>query len=103
MVVVLGAVCTSPVDAPIAKPRAIHRYLTQSVLSADEPSLFSQIELRRHDLQDAFHDDLDAALARRHEVALEQGLPAEALFTLSELSFLHADDDCDAVLSTRSC
>ena len=52
--------------------------------------MFSVIELRRYDLLDAFEDDPDAALARLHELALEQGLPPEALFALAELSFLRA-------------
>jgi hypothetical protein len=78
-----------------ATPRAIHRYLTQSALSADRPSTFSLIELRRYDLLDLFDDDPDTALVRLHEVAIEQGLPADALFALSELSFLRAESRRD--------
>jgi pimeloyl-ACP methyl ester carboxylesterase len=91
----LASACASPVGVSIAPPRAIHRYLTQSALSTNEPSTFSLIELRRYELQDAFHDDPDAALARLHELALEQGLPPEALFALSELSFLRAEKSHD--------
>jgi pimeloyl-ACP methyl ester carboxylesterase len=73
----------------------IHRYLTQSALSAAQPSTFSLIELRRYELQDTFHSEPDAAIARLHELALRQGLPPEALFALSELSFLRAEESHD--------
>jgi pimeloyl-ACP methyl ester carboxylesterase len=91
----LASACASPVGVSIAKPRMIHRYLTQSALSSDQASTFSLIELRRYDLQDAFQRDPAAALARLHERALLQGFPPEALFALSELSFLHAEDHHD--------
>jgi pimeloyl-ACP methyl ester carboxylesterase len=83
--------CASPVGVTTARPREIRRYLTQSALTSDDPSTFSQIELRRYDLLEAFGEDPDAALTRLHELALERGLPAEALFALAELSFLHAE------------
>jgi hypothetical protein len=79
------------VGISIESPRAVHRYLTQSALSTNEPSVFSLIELRRFDLLDAFEGDPDAALARLHEVALDNGLPASELFALAELSFLRAE------------
>jgi pimeloyl-ACP methyl ester carboxylesterase len=91
----LASACATPVGVDIASPRVVHRYLTQSALSADEPSTFSLIELRRYDLLDAFHDEPDAALARLHELAVQRGLPPEALFTLSELSFLRAEGTRD--------
>jgi pimeloyl-ACP methyl ester carboxylesterase len=91
----LGSACATPVSISTASPRAIHRYLTQNALSTDEPSLFSEIELRRYDLLAAYQRDPDAALARLHELALAQGLPADALFALAELSFLRADDSYD--------
>jgi pimeloyl-ACP methyl ester carboxylesterase len=95
LLLLLASACATPVGVSVAKPRAIHRYLTQSALSADQPSTFSEIELRRYDLLKAFRHDPDAALARLHELALAQGLPPEALFALAELSFLHAEDDQD--------
>jgi hypothetical protein len=95
LLVLLASACASPVGVSVARPREIHRYLTQSALSSNEPSTFSEIELRRYDLQDAFDDDPDAALARLHALALASGLPPEALFALSELSFLRAEDDHD--------
>ena len=89
--VALASACASPVGVSIESPRAIHRYLTQSALSANEPSTFSLIELRHYDLLDAFQHDPDATLDRFHEVALQEGLPAQDLFALAELSFLRAE------------
>lgn len=91
----LATGCATPVGISTASPRVVHRYLTQSALSADEPSTFSLIELRRYDLLRSFEDEPDAALARLHELALGSGLPADALFALAELSFLRAEDDHD--------
>ena len=72
----LASACASPVGVSIESPRVIHRYLTQSALSGNEPSVFSLIELRRYDLLDAYHDDPDAALARLHDYSV--GAPAVA-------------------------
>ena len=91
----LASACASPVGISTASPRAVHRYLTQSALSSDQPSTFSLIELRRYDLLLGFEKDPDAALARLHELALDAGLPPEALFALAELSFLRAEDAHD--------
>jgi pimeloyl-ACP methyl ester carboxylesterase len=90
-VAAFASACASPVGISVAKPRAIHRYLTQNALSANEPSTFSLIELRRYDLLDAYRDEPDATLAALHERALATGLPADALFALAELSFLRAE------------
>jgi len=96
--ILLGAVasaCASPVSVSPASPREIQRYLTQSALSSDEASPFSLLELRRYELVEPFYDDPDATLERLHELALQRGLPAEALFALSELSFLRAEQSGD--------
>ena len=92
LLLALAGACASPVGVSIEKPRAIHRYLTQSALSAEEPSLFSEIELRRYGLLDGYADDPDAALTALHEYSVEAGLPPDALFALAELSFLRAED-----------
>jgi pimeloyl-ACP methyl ester carboxylesterase len=91
----LASACATPVGVSTSRPRAIHRYLTQNALSADQPSMFSLIELRRYDLLGAWKDEPGAALGRLHELALQQGLPPGALFALAELSFLHAENDHD--------
>jgi pimeloyl-ACP methyl ester carboxylesterase len=91
----MASACATPVGVSTARPRAIHRYLTQNALSADEPSTFSLNELRRYELLETFDRDPEAALTRLHALALEQGLPAEALFALAELSFLCAERSHD--------
>jgi pimeloyl-ACP methyl ester carboxylesterase len=95
MLALLGVGCATPVAISTASPRAIHRYLTQNALSTNEPSMFSLIELRRYDLLARFDDDPDGTLTQLHELALQYGLPPEALFALAELSFLRAEDTHD--------
>ena len=87
----LGA-CASPIGIRKADPREVQRYLTRSALTVDEPSDFSSIELRRYDLLAAFDAEPDVALAKLRAAALEEGLPAEALFALAELWFLRASE-----------
>ena len=88
----LFAACTSPVGISTANPRAVQRYLTRSALTDEQPSDFSQNELRRYDLLEAYGEDPDATLAKLRAAALPQGLPPDALFALAELSFLRAED-----------
>ncbi|MEN8159685.1 MAG: hypothetical protein ABFS41_06425 [Myxococcota bacterium] len=96
LLLLLASACANPVGVSVEKPRAVHRYLTQSALSAERPSLFSEIELRRYGLLELFEDDPETALDRLHEKAVEADLPPDALFALAELSFLHAEEDHDA-------
>ena len=91
----LFAGCATPVGVETADPQDVARYLTQSVLTGDEPSDFSKIELRRYELLEAYDQDPDAALATLHAKAVADGLPQDALFALAELSFLHAGVDQD--------
>ena len=90
---VLSAGCATPVGVETEDPRAVALYLTRSVLTGDQPSDFSKIELRRYQLLEAYDEDPDAALAKLHQYAVANGLPQEALFALAELSFLRADAD----------
>jgi pimeloyl-ACP methyl ester carboxylesterase len=55
------------------------------------PSDFSKNQLRRYDLATEFDDAPDAAIERLHAVAATQDFPSDALFALSELSFLRAE------------
>jgi len=88
----LCGACATPVGIRIANPREVHRDLTRNVLTADEPSDFSENQLRRYDLLQAYKDDPDASLAKLHAAALAEGLPPDALFALAELSFRRAED-----------
>ncbi len=95
VLVALSSACASPVGISIGSEREVHRYLTQSALSSNTPSAVTQIELRRHGLQDAFSDDPDAALAKLHGEAVAEDLPADSLFALAELSFVRAESSKD--------
>jgi len=86
----LLAGCTAPIGIRIADPREVQRYLTRSALTDERPSGFSQNELRRYDLLEAYDREPDSALAKLHAAALAVGLPPDALFALTELSFLRA-------------
>lgn len=89
---ILWGACASPVGIRIANPREVHRDLTRNALTADKPSDFSENQLRRYNLLQAYKDDPDATLAKLHASALAEGLPPDALFALAELSFLRAEE-----------
>jgi len=82
--------CASPIGVRTANPRDVQRYLTRSALTTEEPSDFSNNELRRYDLVAAIRDEPEAALEQLRGRALAEGLPDEALFALAELWFLRA-------------
>ena len=86
----LLAGCTTPIGIRTADPREVQLYLTRSALTDQRPSDFSLNQLRRYDLLKAFDKEPDPALAKLHAAALADGLPNDALFALSELSFLRA-------------
>jgi pimeloyl-ACP methyl ester carboxylesterase len=65
--------------------------LTRNVLSAGEPSRFSQIILNRADLYGRFDKDPEAALWTLHTEVAAGRRGANAVFALAELSFLHAE------------
>jgi pimeloyl-ACP methyl ester carboxylesterase len=88
----LLAGCAAPIGIRTADPREVQRYLTRSALTDARPSGFSENELRRFDLLQAYADDPDAALATLHAAALAEDFPPEALFALAELSFLRAQE-----------
>jgi pimeloyl-ACP methyl ester carboxylesterase len=67
------------------------RELTRNVLSAGEPSRFSQIILNRADLYARFAEDPEAALWTLHADVASGRRGAGLLFALAELSFLHAE------------
>jgi len=87
----LLAGCATPIGIRIADARKVQRYLTRSALTDEQPSDFSQNQLRRYDLLQAYADEPNTALANLHAAALAEDLPPAALFALAELSFLHAE------------
>jgi len=90
---ILATGCSTPIGIRIADPREVQRYLTRSALTESEPSDFSLNELRRYDLLETYEREPKTALAKLHAAALAEDFPKGALFALSELWFLHAQDD----------
>ena len=90
---ILATGCVSPIGIRIADPREVQRYLTRSALTESEPSDFSLNELRRYDLLAGYEREPEDALAKRHAAAVAEDFPNHALFALSELWFLHAQED----------
>lgn len=84
--------CTTPVGVKRIDPRAVHRTLTASILSADKLSNPTQNVLYRRDLFARFENDPEATLAALHtEVAADRG-GRDDICALAELSFLYAEN-----------
>ncbi len=81
--------CSNPVGVKPVDIQTAYRILTESALSADEPSEPSKMLLRRFGLLDRFDQEPEAVLAELHR-GLAQTDDDERLFALAELSFLHA-------------
>jgi len=79
--------CATPIGASSEDPKVLYRTLSQSVLSADEPSLFTEQLLRRRGLDVRFKQDPEALLAELHGTRTTRD--SDRLFALAELSFLH--------------
>ncbi len=86
-----AAGCASPVGVHTTSAQNVQRYLTRSALTDDEPSDFTQNELRRFDLIQTYKDQPVTALMILHGAARADNFPAGSLFALAELSFLRAE------------
>jgi pimeloyl-ACP methyl ester carboxylesterase len=82
-----ASACVTPVGVTREEPRVLYRSLSQSALSSDEPSAFTEQLLRRRGLEEAFAKDPEAVLAELHRARTYRD--SERLFALAELSFLH--------------
>ena len=87
----LLATCSAPVTVERVDPRSVHRELTANVLTVGEESNASRIVLYRWDLTERFESDPEGALAQLHAVVVGGSAGRDELFTLAELSFLHAE------------
>jgi pimeloyl-ACP methyl ester carboxylesterase len=83
--------CATPISVTQADPISVHRDLTRNVLSAGEPSDFSQIILNRAGLFDQFGSDPEATLWTLHTDVVAGRRGMNQVFALAELSFLHAE------------
>ena len=83
--------CAVPVSVERVDPRTVHRELTANVLTVDEESGASRIVLYRWDLTERFESDPEGALAQLHAAVAGGRAGRDELFTLAELSFLHAE------------
>lgn len=86
LLAVTGA-CATPVGVTRQDPKVLYRSLTQSVLSGEAPSAFTEQLLRRHGLDDAFAKDPEGVLEELHRTRTRRD--HERLFALAELSFQH--------------
>ena len=83
--------CGAPVTVERVDPRSVHRELTANVLTVGEESGASRNVLYRWDLTERFESDPEGALAQLHTAVADGRAGRDELFTLAELSFLHAE------------
>ena len=83
--------CQAPIGVFRVDPLTVHHQLTQNVLSANVPSLFSDAVLHQYGLAEKFKGEPEAALAELHAILLNKTRRSSEAFALSELSFLHAE------------
>jgi pimeloyl-ACP methyl ester carboxylesterase len=79
------------VNVTRVNPRTVHQELTRNVLSAGEPSGFSEIVLNRADLFGRFDKDPEGTLRILHDEVAAGRRGADQVFALAELSFLYAE------------
>jgi pimeloyl-ACP methyl ester carboxylesterase len=79
--------CATPVGVTRQDPKVLYRALSQSALSADAPSAFTEQLLRRRGWDEAFAKDPEALLAELHQTHTNRDY--DRLFALAELSFIH--------------
>jgi len=87
-VLLVASACATPIGVSLTDPQDVHRLVTQSVLTGDEPSWATTQTLQRLGLTDRFDKDPEATLAQIRGDGT--GLGPDRLFALAELSFLYA-------------
>jgi hypothetical protein len=91
VILLVASACATPISVTQADPITVHRELTRTVLSAGEPSDFSQIILNRAGLLDQFGRDPEAVLWTLHADVAAGRRGVNQVFALAELSFQHAE------------
>jgi hypothetical protein len=88
-IVTLASGCATPIGVVRGTTQDIHYALTANVLSAAEPSTWSNQVLQRTNLFEKFESDHEAAIKDLRQAYLANPTP-DRLFALAELSFHHA-------------
>ena len=83
--------CQTPIGVSRVDPLIVHQQLTKNVLSAHVPSIFTENVLHQYDLTKTFGWRPETALAKLHDILLQETIRSEEAFALAELSFLHAE------------
>jgi pimeloyl-ACP methyl ester carboxylesterase len=91
LVVWLTACSSSPVGVSKIDSAEVHQRLTQSALSSNKPSLFTENVLFEADLVPLFDKDPEKALERLHDLAVSGSGGPNELFAAAEASFLYAE------------
>ena len=89
-VALLASACATPVGVTRVDTSTAYRILTESAVSAGQPSEPSKTVLRRLGQLDRFEDEPAAVLAELHR-GLGRAGDEDRLFALAELSFLHGE------------
>ena len=89
-----GVGCATPIGVQYVDQRIAYQSLTANILSAERPSSFSSRDLMNLNLYQRFEDEPEKALAEMHAGLAPQG-DEDRLFTLTELSFAHAENSDD--------
>jgi pimeloyl-ACP methyl ester carboxylesterase len=85
----LASACATPIGVTRVDTQSVYRSLTASVLSTGQPSAATEEVLIRYGLLQRFQEAPEATLATLRGTGA--GLSQDRLFTLAELSFVHAD------------
>src|SRR5262245_59707688 len=87
----LGGCAISPVGVSKIDSAEVHQRLTQSALSSDKVSTFTENVLFEADLVTLFDKDPEKALDELHDLAVSGSGGPNELFAAAEASFLHAE------------
>ncbi len=87
----LLAGCATPIGVSYVDRRVAYESLTTNVLSTEKMSSFSARELINFNVYQEFEDNPQKALADLHSALAPKG-DEDRLFSLAELSFLHAEN-----------
>jgi pimeloyl-ACP methyl ester carboxylesterase len=85
------AACGAPIHVRPMDSQAVHRALTESVLTTGKPSVRSRVVLQRRGLTARYEHDPESALRELHTPLAEGTARPWDTFALAELSFHHAE------------